>query len=227
MFRLSITFINKIMEFIEHLQEYTLYERSVSRLVIISKDHSKELKTLGSFWVMSHGGSATLDNIKVQSSTWVAGGFKNIIIEGPALVIENAGFELMERKCTSFTPGQLGQLSYIDGCSNSNLVDPMRNGDPCINYLFFPPGIDQTWHTHPSVRIGYVTSGRGFACIKDGDREEELELTPGKMFILHRHTKHRFRTAGNNHMSLMVYHPDSEDGPRDENNPMKSRTYIR
>jgi hypothetical protein len=27
-------------------------------------------------------------------------------------------------------------------------------------------------------------------------------------------------------MSLAVFHPDSEDGPKDEANPMKTRTYI-
>jgi quercetin dioxygenase-like cupin family protein len=177
---------------------------------------------------MSTNGKATLDNkITVKESAWVSSGYQNINIEGPALVIDNPGYEFSEKKTCTFNPSLQGQLSYIDGCSNSNLIDPPRNGDPCINYLYFPPGIDQTWHTHPSVRIGYVLSGQGYACLKYGDKEEELSLELGKIFVLHRHVKHRFRTNGDQHMSLMVYHPDSEDGPRDENNPMKSRTYIR
>ena len=217
-----------MMDFIEQLAEYKLCQRNVSSLTILKAGEAAELETEGSFWIMSDGGKATLDNeMAINSATWVSSGHQHVNVQGPALVIDNPGFAFSETKVASFKSGELGQLSYIDGCSNTNLVDPMRNGDPCINYLYFPPGIDQTWHTHPSVRVGYILSGQGYACIKNGDAEEELTLTPGKMFILHRHAKHRFRTDGDQHMSLMVYHPDSEDGPRDENNPMKSRTYIR
>jgi quercetin dioxygenase-like cupin family protein len=176
---------------------------------------------------MSNGGQATLDGkVSVLSSTWASAGHQRVDIIGPALVIDNPSLHLNERRLATFEFGELGQLSYIDGCSNSNLIDPPRNGDPCINYLYFPPGIDQSWHTHPSVRIGYVLSGKGQACVMTHGEETVLQLTPGKMFILHRHCLHRFKTDTVEHMSLMVYHPDSEDGPKDESNPMKTRTYI-
>jgi quercetin dioxygenase-like cupin family protein len=217
-----------MMDFIESLSEYNLQERNVSSLTVVKAGEGHEAGTQGSFWIMSPGSEATLDSTtSIKNTAWVSMGHKHVSVQGPALVIENPGYEFSERKLTAFKAGELGQLSYIDGCSNSNLIDPPRNGDPCINYLYFPPGIDQTWHTHPSVRIGYVLSGKGYACVKNGDEEQELPLEPGKIFVLHRHAKHRFRTDGDQHMSLMVYHPDSEDGPRDENNPMKSRTYLR
>jgi len=142
-------------------------------------------------------------------------------ITGAGIVISTPGFSAQEEKVCMFKPARPGQLSYIDGCSNTNLVDPARNGDPCLNYLFFPENVDQTFHTHPSIRIGYVLSGRGKASLND----KELPLEAGAMFILERHARHRFCT-GDSHMSLMVFHPDSEDGPTDEFNPMKSRTYI-
>ena len=152
-------------------------------------------------------------------------GHKAAKIIGSALIIDNTGYSTTEPKLATVDPTKPGQLSYIDGCSNTNLIDPLRNGDPCINYLHFPPGIDQTWHTHPSYRIGYVISGSGHACVKESGMEHQYPLRVGRMFILHRHALHRFVTTIDS-MSLMVYHPDSEDGPRDENNPMKARTYL-
>lgn len=143
-------------------------------------------------------------------------------VNGSGLEIETIGFSALEQKLCVFTPGIPGQLSYIDGCSNSNLIDPPRNGEPCLNYLFFPQQICQSFHTHPSVRIGLVLSGRGVACVGN----ETYELTPGTSFVLNRHAIHRFSTT-DSHMSLAVFHPDSEDGPRDEFNPMKSRTYLK
>ena len=217
-----------MMDFIEELAEYDLRERNVSRLMIVKSGETQKLRTQGSFWIMSPQGQAKLDGkVTISDAEWVSMGHQEAEVTGPALVIDNPGYEFAERKLCAFDPTEQGQLSYIDGCSNSNLIDPPRNGDPCINYLYFPPGIDQTWHTHPSVRIGYILTGKGYACLKDGDKETELPLEPGKIFVLHRHAKHRFRTDGDQHMSLMVYHPDSEDGPRDENNPMKARTYLR
>jgi len=217
-----------MFNFIENFSEYTLEERNVCYLTILKSDETLTLSTKGSFWIMSNGGNAVLDNkLSTGKDTWVSMGHQSIEVQGPALVIDNPGFQCPERKFCSFDPNSVGQLSYIDGCSNSNLIDPPRNGDPCLNYLYFPPGIDQSWHTHPSVRIGYVLTGKGYACIQSNGVSKEHLLEPGKIFVLDRFTKHRFRTESDQHMTLMIYHPDSEDGPRDENNPMKSRTYLR
>ena len=142
-------------------------------------------------------------------------------INGRGVAIEMPGYCYSEHRISIITPGIPGHLSYIDGCSNSNLIDPARNGEPCLNYLYFPPGINQTFHTHPSVRIGFIASGSGIAETADG----EVVLTAGDVFILQRFGKHRFKTA-DSHMSLIAFHPDSEDGPRDEFNPMKTRTHI-
>ena len=56
---------------------------------------------------------------------------------------------------------QVGRLKYIDGCTDSLLIPPVRKGDPCLNHLHFPIGINQTMHTHPSIRIGLVYRGAG------------------------------------------------------------------
>jgi len=120
-----------------------------------------------------------------------------------------------------------GRLSYIDGCTDSLLVMPPRLGDPCLNYLHFPMGIDQTQHLHPSIRMGIVIGGKGEAFQKpEGKREGwEEDLTKGMMFCLEEGEVHSFRTA-ESYMDIIAYHPDSDFGPSDTNHPMLNRTYI-
>lgn len=54
-----------------------------------------------------------------------------------------------------------GRLNYIDDCTDSLLIAPLRKGDPCFNHLHFPRHISQTMHTHPTARIGVVARGSG------------------------------------------------------------------
>jgi hypothetical protein len=54
-----------------------------------------------------------------------------------------------------------GRLRYIDGCTDTVLVPPVRRGDPCLNALYFPPHTRQTQHVHPSLRAGVVIAGAG------------------------------------------------------------------
>jgi hypothetical protein len=218
-----------MIDFLTEGSIYHLNQRTVASITLVIPDEPLALNTKGSLWVLGFNASAVLDRDLTIGTTeaWVSGGHQSVSMQGSGIVIDNPGMALNERCITSLTPGIPGQLSYIDACSNSNLINPARNGDPCVNYLYFPPGIDQTWHTHPSVRVGLVISGQGSACIKHGDNLMEFPLEMGKGFVLHRHSMHRFKTFGSQHMSLLVWHPDSEDGPQDEANPMKTRTYFR
>lgn len=118
-----------------------------------------------------------------------------------------------------------GRLSYIDGCSNTLAIAPQRSGDPCVNLLFFPQHREQSYHSHPSLRLGLVLQGQGTADVADGPEEKQYDLKEGVFFALDPHVRHRFRTRSET-MSVIVFHPDSEDGPRDEANPMRSRTYL-
>lgn len=156
-----------------------------------------------------------------SSGNFVASINEEFELDGQGIVIEMFGYKMSEQTVSIFNKEIPGNLSYIDGCSNSVLVPPPRNGEPCLNYLYFPPGINQTYHTHPSVRIGMIFSGNGIAELKD----QTYILKPYTAFILDRFCLHRFRTE-DSHMSLVAFHPDSDDGPTDEHNPMKARTYI-
>jgi len=115
-----------------------------------------------------------------------------------------------------------GRLRYIDGCTDSLLVPPIKRGDPCLNLLYFPPGIDQTMHTHPSERIGLILSGRG-TCITPTER---IALEPGMLFCIHPEGQHKFRTGLDSDMRVLAYHPDSDFGPTDSDHPMINRTMI-
>jgi len=116
-----------------------------------------------------------------------------------------------------------GDVRYIDGCTDSLLVAPHRLGDPCLNALYFPPSTDQTFHTHPSIRLGCVLAGSGVACV--GDAGEEIQLRVGTVFGIATDERHRFRTETEG-MLVVAYHPDSDWGPTDEVHPMINRTIV-
>lgn len=116
---------------------------------------------------------------------------------------------------------KVGRLKYIDGCSDSLLIGPPLVGDPCMNLLHFPPIINQTMHTHPSIRAGLIHSGRGFCRTASG----KYPLNAGDMFILHPDAEHAFMTI-DMPMTLTVFHPDTDVGPSHDNHPMLNRTIV-
>lgn len=150
------------------------------------------------------------------------------------LIIERIGFRGM-----TVYGGPIedeGRLKYIDGCTDSLLVPPVKLGDPCLNHLHFPAGINQTMHTHPSVRIGIVAGGRGECITPFGN----ITLRPGMIFIIHEVDgtsavgldgnmyltgSHCFRTTDIG-MEVIAWHPDSDFGPTDEEHPMINRTMV-
>jgi len=116
----------------------------------------------------------------------------------------------------------VGRLRYIDGCSDTLLIPPVRKGDPCLNHLHFPPGIRQTPHTHPSVRTGFVYHGRGVCVVPDCD---PIPLRPGSLFIIPTDALHSFDTADVT-MDVIAFHPDSDTGMTDDDHPMVNRTIV-
>lgn len=114
-----------------------------------------------------------------------------------------------------------GRLRYIDGCTDSLLIQPQLKGDPCLNALYLPAGVSQTEHTHPSVRIGLIVQGTG-ECRTATARHS---LSPGRVFIIRENGSHSFATIDDS-MVVIAYHPDSDYGPTHEEHPMINRTII-
>lgn len=119
-----------------------------------------------------------------------------------------------------------GRLSYIDGCTDSLLIYPPRQGDPSLNLLHFPAGINQSRHLHPSVRIGCVVNGFGVSDVWHGETVEENTLSTGEIFCLEENELHRFRTV-DSPMTVIAWHPDGDWGPTDHNHTMLNRTYLK
>ena len=114
-----------------------------------------------------------------------------------------------------------GRFAYIDGGTNSLLIPPIMLGDPCLNAMYFPPHIDQTFHTHPSYRIGVVV--RGECEIETGEIVRTLQ--PGEIFAIEADYVHKFRTHTNS-LTMVVFHPDSDTGFTHQNNPMLEKTIV-
>jgi quercetin dioxygenase-like cupin family protein len=139
-----------------------------------------------------------------------------------AVVIEYMGLHLLESRYYVQDVLNLGNLSYIDGGTNTTAVNPGRLGDPVVNYVHFPAQMYQTLHTHPSHRIGLVLRGKGTIEL---DNEEFYELNEGEAFFMRRNELHNFVTTDED-VILFVFAPDSGTGPTDDINPLKVRTYI-
>lgn len=129
-----------------------------------------------------------------------------------------------------------GRLKYIDGCTDSLLIPPVKRGDPCLNHLHFPSKITQSPHTHPDLRLGMIARGRGECVTPFGD----VPLFAGTLFVIHPKNEttaegldgqqhlvgvHSFRTTDST-MDVVAFHPSSDYGPTDEEHPMILQTQL-
>lgn len=116
-----------------------------------------------------------------------------------------------------------GNLSYMDGGTNTTAVNPGRLGLPVVNYVHFPDGMEQTLHTHPSQRIGLILSGKGLVEL---NKDVKFAIKQGDCFVMERNVLHNFMCNRGEDVTLFVFSPDSGTGPTDEVNPLKVRTYV-
>lgn len=174
----------------------------------------------------SHHGNFTLLGI-----------YKAIVIE---VINESGEFKNNNYKAMTNIGGvveEIGRLKYIDGCTDSLLIPPVKKGDPCLNHLHFPKNIIQTPHTHPSHRIGIVIRGSGECETPFGNlplyegvifvikEYDGIETAIGLDNLLYEAGTHKFNTQESS-MDVIAFHPDSDFGPEDEFHPMINRTIV-
>jgi quercetin dioxygenase-like cupin family protein len=179
----------------------------------------------GTYYVMLHDASYYSDNVKLESVNAALAVNNHFTVKcgkGSAVIIEYRGLRLLESRYYVQDKLGMGNLSYMDGGTNTTSVNPGRLGDPVINYVHFPAGMKQTLHTHPSHRVGMVLKGRGLVELDNGD----FELNQGDVFFMQRNVLHNFMCPFNEDVVLFVFAPDSGTGPTDEVNPLKIRTYV-
>eukprot|EP00929_Paragymnodinium_shiwhaense_P015690 TRINITY_DN123793_c0_g1_i1.p1 TRINITY_DN123793_c0_g1~~TRINITY_DN123793_c0_g1_i1.p1 ORF type:complete len:257 (-),score=16.04 TRINITY_DN123793_c0_g1_i1:295-1065(-) len=182
------------------------------------------------FGVVYHG-EATLvrkndgQRFKLTAGMYFAAAGRICISGGCGMLFLGAGPE------TLFTVGGPtergpGKLPYIDGCTDTLLLPPVVKGAACLNYLYFPPGVTQTQHTHPSGRAGLILRGTGRCRYNDGEEERCIPLQTGTAFVIPAGTLHSFETLGHERLSLVAFHPDSTFGPSACDHPMINSTIV-
>ena len=202
----------------------TMYPSMMAGLV----HEAREFKTISSnYFGFVAEGTVTLERAGINPMTLVKGmyfsvpgSFRLDAKSGQAVIIERMGYRGL------FSIGgpieESGRLCYIDNCSTSQLVPPVRLGDPTIQLLVFPPNTDQSFHIHPTIRLGFIQSGSGFCKLADN---KKIPLKAGDAFYLPERLIHGFISAAEP-MVVIAYHPDSDVGPTDQSHPMLSRTYV-
>lgn len=181
--------------------------------------------TPGTYYIMLQNASYYADNVKFEDVCAAFAVNNHFTIKcgaGTAVVIEYLGLRLLESRYYVQDTLDMGNLSYMDGGTNTTAVNPGRLGDPVVNYVHFPAGMKQTLHTHPSHRVGMILKGHGLVELDNS----EFPLKQGDVFFMQRNVLHNFMCPYGEDVVLFVFAPDSGTGPTDEVNPLKIRTYV-
>jgi len=206
--------------------EFTTNDRWPIRLIKLQKNESRAFDSItGTYYILLQNASYYSDSCKfenVNAAFCVNNHFTIKCGLGNAVVIEYKGLHLLESRYYVQEELGMGNLSYIDGGTNTTAVNPGRLGDPVINYVHFPAGMQQTLHTHPSHRVGLILKGSGLVELD----HEDFHLERGDVFFMQRNVLHNFTCPFNEDVVLFVFAPDSGTGPTDEINPLKVRTYV-
>lgn len=206
--------------------EYPVTDRWPLNLIKIEPNTARKLSPTGTDYILIRNGNfvnfqTELKNVNAAICTTSS---YNVVCgeNSSAVVIQYPGLKLLEDRFYVQKILDQGNLSYMDGGTNTTAINPGRLGDPVVNYVHFPAGMYQTLHTHPSHRVGMVLKGNGRVEL---DHEEYFLIKEGEAFFMRRNTLHNF-ICDDEDVVLYVFAPDSGTGPTDEVNPLKIRTYV-
>jgi len=181
----------------------------------------QEFKPTGTDYVLIKNGSFMQSNLAFADTNGAFCVNTPYKVSGEGVVISFPGLRLLESRYYIQNELDIGNLTYIDGGTNTTAIGPSRLGDPVVNYVHFPANMYQTLHTHPSHRVGVIIKGKGKVELDN----ELYEVLEGETFFMRRNELHNFITE-DSEVILYVFAPDSGTGPTDEINPLKIRTYI-
>ena len=120
---------------------------------------------------------------------------------------------------------QSANLPYVNGCATRQLFPPERIGDPTLQQLTIPPYTsEQMHHIHPTTRVVFVLSGRGYSIVGQSSQTEEVELLPGMVIVLDPMSPHHFRTEEQPITVLPVHVYSSTPASMESNHPMFNGT---
>ena len=208
-------------------QTLAVQDRWNLKITKVEQGEVVDFKPKGSAYVMMRNAGFKNKNINLHRANACVNIWDDFSIDcslGPssACVVEYPGLCPQEARVYIQNNLDIGNLSYIDGGSNTTAINPGRLGDPVVNYVHFPAHMYQTLHTHPSHRIGFILKGNGRVEL---DNNQFHHINEGDIFYMRRNTLHNF-ICDDEDVILFVFAPDSGTGPTDEVNPLKIRTYI-
>jgi len=86
-------------------------------------------------------------------------------------------------------------LPYINGCATSQLLPPIRIGDPTFQLLSMPPHTsEQAHHIHSTARVVFVYEGSGICEHGSKGHTESMSLEKGDVLIIDKMYPHHFVT---------------------------------
>jgi quercetin dioxygenase-like cupin family protein len=209
------------------IEDYATQDRWPLTITHLKANTSAEFKeTCGTYYVLMRSANFSSEQATFKNTTGafaVNHGFSlSCDDNSSATIISYHGLHLYEQRYYVQNELEIGNLSYMDGGTNTTAVNPGRLGDPVVNYVHFPAHMYQTLHTHPSHRIGHILKGNGRIEL---DNNEMFVIKEGSTFFMRRNELHNFITDDED-VVLFVFAPDSGTGPTDEVNPLKIRTYV-
>lgn len=184
-------------------------------------EQQQEFNPSGTDYVLLQSGTFTQEQVSFNNTNGAFCVNQPYVVSGAGMVISFPGLRLLESRYYVQNELDIGNLTYIDGGTNTTAIGPSRLGDPVVNYVHFPANMYQTLHTHPSHRIGVIIQGAGKVELDN----ELYDVRAGETFFMRRNELHNFVTT-DSEVILYVFAPDSGTGPTDEINPLKIRTYI-
>jgi len=147
----------------------------------------------------------------------------NTTIESETLAVIIYGYKPFDRvsEINDWTT-----LPYVNGCSTTQLLPPIRKGDPTFQLLRIPPfSSEQAHHIHSTARIVYVYKGRGKSVIGMEGKMTELELEEGQVLILDKMVPHHFVTE-DEPLVVIPLHIFSSTGKDEYDHPMFNGTHL-
>jgi len=192
----------------------------------LESNESMSFEPTGTAYVMMRNTTYNSDTVKLTKKYASISTSDKFSVEcgddASAVVIHYPGLRFLESRYYVQDELDMGNLSYMDGGTNTTATNPGRLGDPVVNYVHFPSYMHQTLHTHPSHRVGLILKGNGKIEL---DNDEYFPVNEGEAFYMRRNCLHNFITQ-DEPVILFVFAPDSGTGPTDEINPLKIRTYV-
>ena len=206
--------------------ELDIKDRWNLKIIKVESHEVKSYTPIGMAYVMMRNASFESKDISLSYKYGCVNTRDPFTIEceedSSACIVDFPGLSLLETRIFIQECLDMGNLSYMDGGTNTTAINPGRLGDPVINYVHFPAHMYQTLHTHPSHRVGLVIRGNGKIEL---DNKEYYDINEGEIFFMRRNCLHNF-ICEDEDVVVFVWSPDSGTGPTDEVNPLKIRTYV-